>query len=63
VKAVKEQYSATTTSGDFVWTATPSNKLTLALETLVNPIVVGTDVGGPMANFDPAQSYAWPAVR
>jgi hypothetical protein len=63
VKAVKEQYGATTTSGDFVWTATPSNKLTFALDTLVNPTMVGTDEGGPMANFDPAQSYAWPAVH
>jgi hypothetical protein len=63
VKAVKEQYGATATDGDFLWTATPSNKLTFALDTLVNPTMVGTDVGGPMANFDPAQSYAWPAVH
>jgi hypothetical protein len=62
VKAVKQQYGATTTSGDFVWTATPGNKLTFALDTLVNPTMVGTDVGGPMANFDPDQTYAWPAV-
>jgi len=46
-----------------VWTATPSNKLTFALKTLVNPTPVGSDVGGPMANFDPVQSYAWPAVH
>jgi hypothetical protein len=63
VKAVKALYGSTTTSGDFVWTATPGNKLTFALDTLVNPTMVGTDVGGPMANFDPAQSYAWPAVH
>jgi fibronectin-binding autotransporter adhesin len=63
VKAVKEQYGATTTSGDFIWTATPGNQLTFALDTLVNPTMVGTDVGGPMANFDPTQSYAWPAVH
>jgi fibronectin-binding autotransporter adhesin len=63
VKAVKQQFGATTTNGDFFWTATPSNKLTFALDTLVNPTTVGTDVSGPMANFDPAQSYAWPAVH
>jgi hypothetical protein len=63
IKAVKAQYGATTTSGDFVWTATPGDKLTFALDTLVNPTMVGTDVGGPMASFDPAQSYAWPAVH
>jgi hypothetical protein len=63
VKAVEEQYCATATSGDFVWTATPGNKLTLALDTLVNPTMVGTEVGGPMANFDPAQWYACPAVH
>jgi hypothetical protein len=32
VKVVKEQFGANATSGDFVWTATPSNKLTFALE-------------------------------
>jgi hypothetical protein len=63
VKAVKAQYGANTTSGDFLWTATPGNKLTFALDTLVNPTLVGTDVGGPMADFDPDRAYAWPAVR
>jgi hypothetical protein len=63
IKAVKARYGATATSGDFVWTATPGNKLNFALDTLVNPTMVGTDVGGPMANFDPAQAYAWPAVH
>jgi hypothetical protein len=63
VKAVKEQYGATATSGDFVWTATPNGKLTFAIDTLVNPTKVGSDVAGSMANFDLAQSYAWPAVH
>jgi hypothetical protein len=31
--------------------------LTVALETLMNG-----DAAGPMADFDPARSYAWPAV-
>jgi hypothetical protein len=37
--------------------------LTVAIDTLINPTTVGTDVPGMMANFDPAQSYAWPAAR
>src|SRR5439155_8041198 len=48
--------------GDFAWTADPSHKLTVALDTLVNPTTVGTDVAGPMAYFDPTQAYSWPAV-
>ena len=33
----------------------------MSLQTLVNPTAVGTDVAGPMANFDPNQAYSWPA--
>jgi autotransporter-associated beta strand protein len=51
------------TSGDFVWTADPTNKLTFAIDTLVNPTTVGTDLPGLMANFDPTKSYSWPAVE
>jgi hypothetical protein len=50
------------TSGDFLWTADPSHKLTVALETLLNPTTAGGDEAGPMAHFDAAQSYSWPAV-
>jgi hypothetical protein len=63
VKAVKAQFGATTTRGDFVWTATPTGKLTVAIDTLVNPTTVGTDVAGPMDHFDPTSAYSWPAVR
>jgi fibronectin-binding autotransporter adhesin len=63
VSAVQQQMGSTTTSGNFTWTADPSDKLTLALDTLVNPTIVGTDVSGPMADFDPSQAYSWPAVR
>jgi autotransporter-associated beta strand protein len=63
VKAVKAQFGATTSSGDFVWTATPSSKLTVAIDTLVNPTTVGTDVAGPMDHFDPNSAYSWPAVQ
>jgi fibronectin-binding autotransporter adhesin len=49
--------------GDFAWTATPAARLALALNTLVNPTTVGTDVPGPMAEFDPTRPYSWPAVH
>ncbi len=63
IKAVQVALGAATTSGSFTWTATPSNPLTVAIDTLVNPTMVGTDVAGPMADFDPAQSYSWTAAR
>jgi hypothetical protein len=50
-------------SGDFTWTATPASKLTVSLDTLVNPTTVGVDMPGPMDNFDPRRSYIWPAVE
>jgi T5SS/PEP-CTERM-associated repeat protein len=52
-----------TTPGDFAWAATPNNKLTVAMQTLVNPTTVGTDVPGLMDHFDPNRSYSWPAVE
>ncbi len=63
IKAVQVALGAATTSGSFTWTATPSNPLTVAIDTLVNPTTVGTDVAGPMADFDPTQSYSWTAAR
>jgi hypothetical protein len=39
------------------------SKITMSLDTLVNPTTVGTDIAGPMADFDPNQAYSWPAVR
>ncbi|HEY1379354.1 MAG TPA: autotransporter-associated beta strand repeat-containing protein, partial [Gemmataceae bacterium] len=56
------QVGPTTTSGDFAWTADPAHKLTVAIDTLVNPTTAGADVPGPMDHFDPTQSYVWPAV-
>jgi autotransporter-associated beta strand protein len=50
-------------NGDFTWTATPTAKLIVALETLVNPTLVGVDVPGPMDHFDSTRSYVWPAVE
>jgi MYXO-CTERM domain-containing protein len=43
----------------FTWTATPADPLMIALDTLVNPTIVGTDVSGPMADFDPTQAHSW----
>jgi autotransporter-associated beta strand protein len=63
VNAVRQTFGTTTSSGDFVWTATPTDRLTVALDTLVNPTTVGTDVAGQMAGFDPSQPYSWPAVK
>jgi PEP-CTERM motif len=51
------------TSGDFTSTATSAAKLTVAIDTLINPTTVGTDVAGPMADFDPTHPYVWPAVQ
>jgi fibronectin-binding autotransporter adhesin len=63
VNAVKQSFGATAASGDFIWTASSAGKLTVAIDTLINPTTVGTDVAGPMAEFDPSQPYVWPAVR
>jgi autotransporter-associated beta strand protein len=51
------------TSGNFVWAADSAHPLTLAIDTLVNPTSVGTDVAGPMAHFDPSLAYSWTAVE
>jgi hypothetical protein len=48
---------------DLAWTADSTHKLTVNLQTLVNPTTVGTDPGGSMDNFDPTQSYSWAAVK
>ena len=48
---------------NFIWAADADNKLTVNLETLVNPATPGDDVAGAMDNFDPTQSYSWAAVH
>jgi hypothetical protein len=63
VQAVRQPVGTATTPGDFTWTATPADKLTVSLDTLLNPTTVGIDVPGPMDHFDPSQPYAWPAVE
>jgi autotransporter-associated beta strand protein len=63
VKTLRQSVGSLTSSGDFTWTATPTGRLTVAIDTLVNPTTVGTDVPGWMANFNPSHSYSWPAAR
>ncbi len=63
IKAVQVSLATGTTSGNFTWTATPTNPLSVAIDTLVNPTMVGTDVAGPMADFDPTQAYSWTAAH
>jgi hypothetical protein len=62
VQAVTQPVGGMTTSGDFDWTADADHKLTVAIQTLLNPTTVGTDVVGPMAHFDSSQAYSWPAI-
>jgi hypothetical protein len=63
VKAAQWQRAVVITSGDFVWTADATHKLTFEIDTLVNPTTVGTDNLGLMADFDPSLAYSWPAVE
>jgi T5SS/PEP-CTERM-associated repeat protein len=63
VKAIQQGVGSVTSGGNFTWTATPTDKLTVALDTLVNPTTVGTDVAGPMADFDPTRAYSWSAAQ
>jgi hypothetical protein len=45
------------------WTADSTHPFIVALQTLVNPTTVGTDVPGTMDHFDQTQSYSWAAVH
>jgi hypothetical protein len=63
VKAVKESFQGAVSSGNFIWSANPTNKVTVAIDTLVNPTTVGTDVPGMMANFNPNLPYSWQAAH
>ncbi len=63
ISAVKRSIGATTTSGNFTWTASPTNPLTVALDTIIGSTGSDLDVGVPMVNFDPTQSYSWTAAQ
>jgi autotransporter-associated beta strand protein len=62
VKSIGHLTGVESTTGDFVWTATPADRLTVSLQTLVNPTTVGIDLPGMMDHFDPMIAYSWPAV-
>ena len=62
VRASRTAFDGETMPGDFTWTATPAAKLTVALETLLNPTTVGFDLPGPMDHFELDRTYSWPAV-
>src|SRR5262249_54815473 len=62
VQAVRQPTGLVTTTGNFDWAAEPGHPLTVALRTLVNPAMPGTDVAGLMADFDPSRRSAWSAV-
>jgi autotransporter-associated beta strand protein len=63
VQAIRDTAGQTGLPGDFTWTATPAAKLTVALETLLNPTTVGVDLAGPMDHFDPTRAFVWPSVE
>jgi autotransporter-associated beta strand protein len=50
-------------AGDFIWAADSTHKLTVGVQSLINPTTVGTDPIGTMDNFDPRQSYVWTAIH
>jgi hypothetical protein len=64
--------SPVATNGDFRWDATPADKLTIHLQTLLAPNdasgtpvsgggygAAGDNTAGLMSHFDPTQSYLW----
>jgi DNA-binding beta-propeller fold protein YncE len=63
ITAVQRPIGPATTPGDFVWAADLAHPLTVALDTLINPTTVGTDIAGPMADFNPAKQYSWLAAQ
>jgi hypothetical protein len=52
------------TTANLTWSvaSTSGQQFELNLQTLVNPTTVGSEILGPMANFDPSQSYFWPLI-
>ena len=51
---IVDPFTGQTSTGDLNWTATSvaGNQFNMALQTLINPITVGQDTQGAMANFD-----------
>src|SRR5205807_1306003 len=58
IMSVKRTVPSTT--GNFTWSATPANPVTIILQTLSGSTTVGNDVLGPPQNFDPSVfEYTW----
>ena len=51
------------TARDLKWNADADHKLTINLQTLLNPSTPGNDVAGTTDNFDQTQSYSWEAIH
>ena len=61
--ATRGSVAGLTMPGDFTWTATPADGMSVALDTIFGPSTADVDSPAAMANFDPSQPYVWPAVR
>jgi hypothetical protein len=59
-----DPFTGLTSTGDLTWTSTSAagTQFNMALQTLINPITVGQDTQGAMANFDNKQQYNWKFV-
>ena len=64
VSAQKYSRPAGTTTGDFAWTADPSDPLTVALDTLVNPTRLGHRRARPDGRLRPdaSRTRGWPST-
>jgi fibronectin-binding autotransporter adhesin len=63
-----DPFTGLTSTGDLTWTSTTAagTQFNMALQTLINPITVGQDTQGAMANFNasnpPGGQYLWKFV-
>jgi autotransporter-associated beta strand protein len=64
VEKLIDPFTGQLSSGDLTWSATSvaGTQFNMSLQTLINPITVGQDTQGAMANFNPTQDYAWKFV-
>jgi T5SS/PEP-CTERM-associated repeat protein len=64
VEKLIDPFTGQLSSGDLNWTATSvaGTQFNMSLQTLINPITVGQDTQGAMANFNNLQPYAWKFV-
>jgi hypothetical protein len=63
MSAVRKTLGNVSTPGELTWTATPASPMSIALDTIIGQTNSDTDIGAPMADFDPTQRYVWPAVQ